>query len=79
MHTVEVHFFDGYSADYTVKVPAMILISGSFGIGFLMAWFFELFNRLKFKAQLRLKQRKIEDLEKELSGLNQTSDVPPGS
>ena len=76
MHTVEVHFFDGYSADYTVKVPAMILISGSFGIGFLMAWFFELFTRLKFKTQLRMKQRKIERLEKELLSLNQSSDVP---
>ena len=72
MHTVEVHFFDGYSADYTVKVPTMILISGSFALGFLIAWFFELFTRLKFKTQLHMKQRKIEGLEKELLTIRDT-------
>ena len=76
MHTVEVHFFDGYSADYTVKVPIMILISGSFALGFLIAWFFELFARLKFKTQLRMRQRKIEGLEKELLSLRQSPEMP---
>ena len=76
MHTVEVHFFDGYSANYTVKVPTMVLVSGSFGLGFLIAWFFELFARLKFKTQLHIKQRKIEGLEKELLSLSQSPEAP---
>jgi hypothetical protein len=41
-----------------------------------MAWFFELFTRLKFKKQLRLKNRQIENLEKEILSLNHVSIVP---
>ena len=76
MHTVEVYFFDSSSRDRSIKIPAMVLISGSFGFGFLMAWFFELFTRLKFKKQLRLKQKQIESLEKELLNLNNISIAP---
>lgn len=75
MHTVEVHFFDGSSSDRTIKVPAMVLVSCAFGIGFLLAWFFELFAQLKLKGEIREKKKNIEMLEKELSRLNQSSDV----
>ena len=75
MHTVEVYFFDGSSADHTIKAPTMVLISCAFGLGFLIAWFFELFAQFKLKAQLGEKQKNIEKLEKELSRLNQSSDV----
>ena len=75
MHTVEVYFFDGSSANHTIKVPTMVLISGAFGLGFLIAWFFELFAQFKLKAQLREKQKNIEKLEKELSRLNQSFDA----
>ena len=75
MHTVEVYFYGGSSIDQTIKVPTMVLISCAFGLGFLIAWFFELFAQLKLKAQLREKQKNIEKLEKELSRLNQSSDV----
>ena len=75
MHTVEVHFFDGSSADRTIKVPAMVLVSCVFGFGFLLAWFFELFAQFKLKADLREKKKMIGKLEKELSRLNSSSDV----
>ena len=75
MHTVEVHFFDSSSADSTIKVPTVVLVSCAFGLGFLIAWFFELFAQFKLKAQLREKQKNIEKLEKELSRLNQSFDV----
>ena len=75
MHTVEVHFFDGSSTDPTIKVPTMVLVSCAFGFGFLLAWFFELFAQFKLKGELRRKQKNIERLEKELSRLNQSSDV----
>ena len=75
MHTVEVHFFDGSSADRTIKVPTMVLVSCAFGFGFLLAWFFELFAQFKLKGQLREKQKNIERLEKELSRLNPSSDM----
>jgi len=75
MHTVEVYFFDGSSDNHTIKVPTMVLISCSFGLGFLIAWFFELFSQFKLKTQLREKQKNIEKLEKELSILNQSSDA----
>ena len=76
MHTVEIHFLDGYSAD-TIKVPAMVLISGSFGFGFFMVWCFELLNRFKLKTQLRIKERKIKLLEDELVKLKQPSEQKP--
>ena len=75
MHTVEVHFFDGSSADRTIKVPTMVLISCAFGFGFLLAWFFELFAQFKLKGELREKQKNIERLEKELLRLNQSSNA----
>jgi len=74
MHTVEIHFFDGYSAD-TIKVPAMVLISGSFGLGFIIVWFFELLSRLKLKAQLHMRDRKIKLLEGELTQLKQSHEL----
>ena len=77
-HTVEIHFFDGYSAD-TIKVPVMVLISGSFGLGFLVVWLFELFIRLKLKTQLHMKERKIKILEVELANLKQSRDLTPQS
>ena len=75
MHTVEVHFFGGSSADRTIKVPTMVLVSCAFGFGFLLAWFFELFAQFKLKGQLREKQKNIERLEKELSRLTPSSDM----
>ena len=74
MHTVEVHFFDSYSAD-NIKVPVMVLISGSFGLGFLIIWLFELFTRLKLKTQLHIKERKIKLLETELADLKQSREL----
>ena len=74
MHTVEVHFFDGSSTE-TVRLPAMVLISGSFGLGFFIVWFFELFSRLKLKTQLHMKDRKIKTLEEDLSKLNEPHEV----
>ena len=78
MHTVEVYFFAGYSAD-TIKVPVMVLISGSFGLGLLVVWLFELFIRLKLKTQLHMKERKIKILEGELENLKQTHELTPQS
>jgi uncharacterized integral membrane protein len=73
MHSVEVYYFGSSSADQTFKVPTMVLISCAFGLGFLIAWFFELFAQFKLKAQVREKQKSIEKLEKEISRLNQLS------
>jgi len=75
MHTVEVYFFDGLSTVSSIKVPTMILVSCAFGIGFLIAWFFELFTQFKLKSQLREKEKRIERLEQELFKLNQSSSV----
>ena len=74
MHTVEIHFMESESAD-TIKVPAMVLISGSFALGFLIVWFFELFTRIKLKTQLRMKERKIKLLQAELLNLKQSPEL----
>ena len=76
MHTVEIFFFDGHSTD-TIKVPVMLLIAGSFGVGFLIVWFFELFTRLKLKTQLHMRERKIKMLESELVNLKQSGELTP--
>ena len=75
MHTVEVYFFNSSSSDNTIKVPTMILISGSFGLGFLIVWFFELFTRFKLKAKLRMQERRIKLLEKEILNQKKTSEL----
>jgi uncharacterized integral membrane protein len=55
MHTVEVHFFGGYFADYTVKVPTIILILVSFALGLIIAWVLNLslVNNSKNQAMIR--------------------------
>ena len=75
MHTVEVYFFDGLSTVSSIKIPTMILVSCAFGVGFFIAWFFEIFTQFKLKSQLRDKEKRIESLEQELLKLNQSSDV----
>ena len=75
MHTVEIHFIDGYYFADSIKVPVIILIAGSFSLGFLFVWFFEIFSRLKLKTQLHMKSRKIKILEEELSKLNKSHEV----
>ncbi|KMP11074.1 hypothetical protein UR09_04415 [Candidatus Nitromaritima sp. SCGC AAA799-A02] len=77
MHTVQVHFFDWTFADYTIQVPTMMVVLGAFGLGFIIAWFFELFTRLKFKAEVRMKDRKIDSLEEELQRLKPPPDLAP--
>ena len=76
MHTVEVYFFDGYFSD-SIKIPVVVLISGSFGLGFFIVWFFELFVRIKLKTQLHLKDRKIKLLEDQLARQRELSDGTP--
>ena len=75
MHTVEIRFIDGYYFVDSIKVPVIILIAGSFGLGFLFVWFFEIFSRLKLKTQIHMKDRKIRILEDELSKLNESREV----
>jgi hypothetical protein len=48
----------------------MVVVVGSFGFGFLVACFFELFPRLKLKATMRRQDRKIESLEEEIQRLS---------
>jgi uncharacterized integral membrane protein len=69
MHPVEVHFYNRTFDDDFIRVPAMVVVLGAFGLGFLIAWFFELYTRLKFKTQLRMREREIESLEEELQHL----------
>ena len=76
MHTVEIFFFDGHST-VTIKVPVMLLIAGSFGLGFLIVWFFESLTRLKLKTKLHIKERKIKLLEGELANLKQSRELTP--
>lgn len=77
MHTVELHFFDGSFSERSVQVPTMMVVLGSFGMGFLFAWFFELFTRLKYKTQLRMREREIESLEEELQHLKPPPELIP--
>ena len=75
MHTVEIRFIDGYYFSDSIKIPVIILIAVSFGLGFLVVWFFEIFSRLKLKTQLHIKNRKIKTLEEDLSKLNEPREV----
>ena len=79
MHTVEIHFIDGYYFADSIKIPVIILIAVSFGLGFLVVWFFEIFSRLKLKTQLHMKERKIKILEGELENLKQSHELTPQS
>ena len=69
MDMVEVSFYDFELNSHDVKVPLLIVVLCSLGLGFLLAWVDGLVARMRLRAVIRKDERTIETLESDLNKL----------
>jgi len=69
MDLVEVSFYDFSLNSVNIKVPLLIVMLGSLGLGFLLAWVEGVFAKMKLKATIRRQEKTIEHLNGELKQL----------
>ncbi|MGP0564730.1 LapA family protein [Nitrospina sp. 32_T5] len=70
---VEVSFYDFGLNSVNVKVPLLIVILASLGLGFLLAWVESVFSKMKLKATIHSKQKTIDSLNREIAELKSKS------
>ena len=66
MDMVEVSFYDFELNSHDIKMPLLIVVLGSLGFGFLIAWIDGFVGRMRLKAVIRRHERTIETLEADL-------------
>lgn len=66
---VEVSFYDFGLNSVNMKVPLLIVILASLGLGFLLAWVEGFFARMRLQAIIRRKQKTIESLNGEIEAM----------
>lgn len=69
MDLVEVSFYDFGLNSVNITVPLLIVMLGSLGLGFLLAWVEGVFAKMKLKATIRRQEKTIENLNSELKQL----------
>jgi uncharacterized integral membrane protein len=69
MDLVEVSFYDFSLNSVNIKVPLLLVMLGSLGLGFLLAWLDGLFSKMKLKATIRRQEKTIEALNGEVQQL----------
>lgn len=69
MDLVEVSFYDFGLNSVNIKVPLLLVMLGSLGLGFLLAWVEGFFAKMKLKAIIRKNEKTIEALNNELKQL----------
>ena len=66
MDMVEVSFYDFELNSHDIKVPLLIVVLCSLGLGFSLAWIDGLVARMKLRAVIRKRERALENLEIDL-------------
>ncbi|TDJ52364.1 MAG: LapA family protein [Nitrospina sp.] len=66
MDMVEVSFYDFELNSHDIKVPLLIVVLCSLGLGFSLAWIDGLVARMKLRAVIRKHERALENLEIDL-------------
>ena len=69
MDMVEVSFYDFELNSHDIKVPLLIVVLCSLGLGFLLAWIDGLVARMRLRAVIRKHERTIENFEIDLEKL----------
>jgi len=66
MDMVEVSFYDFELNSHDVKVPLLIVVLCSLGLGFSLAWIDGLVARMRLRGVIRKHERTIENIESDL-------------
>ena len=69
MDMVEVSFYDFELNSHDIKVPLLIVVLCSLGLGFLLAWVDGLVARMRLRGIIRKHERTIENFEIDLEKL----------
>ncbi len=69
MDMVEVSFYDFELNSHDIKVPLLIVVLFSLGLGFLLAWIDGLVARMRLRSVIRKHERTIENFEIDLEKL----------
>ena len=76
MGSVELNFYDLELQIHSIELPLMVVLVLPLVLGFLIAWFMGLFDRLKLKSTIRQQNRSISSMEEELENLKNTPQMP---
>jgi hypothetical protein len=74
MGSVEFNYYDLQLQLHLIKLPLMVVLVFSLVLGFLIAWFMDLFDRFKLKSIIRQQNRSISSMKEELENLK---NAPP--
>jgi uncharacterized integral membrane protein len=69
MGSVELNYYGLQLQLHTIELPLMMVILIPLVLGFLIAWFMDLFDRFKLKSTIRQQNRSISYMEEELKNL----------
>ena len=76
MGSVELSFYDLELQIHSIELPLMVVLVIPLVLGFLIAWFMGLFDRLKLKSTIRQQNRSISSMEEELENLKNNPQTP---
>lgn len=71
MDTVELSYYDFSLNSHELKLPLLIVILGSVGLGFLAAWISGFIERLKLKSKIRSIEKANRGLADDLKSLKE--------
>ena len=76
MGSVELNFYDLELQIHSIELPLMVVLVIPLVLGFLIAWFMGLFDRLKLKSTIRQQYQSISSMEEELENLKNNPQIP---
>ena len=76
MGSVELNFYDLELQIHSIELPLMVVLVIPLVLGFLIAWFMGLFDRLKLKSTIRQQYQSISSMEEELENFKNTPKIP---
>ncbi len=71
--SVEVRYYDLQLHEQSISITITLLVLGSFGAGFIFAFLFSVFGKMRLKSQVRRKNREVVSLQKDIDRLKPSS------
>jgi uncharacterized integral membrane protein len=75
MGSVEFNYYDLQLQLHSIELPLMVVLVITLVLGFLIAWFVDLFDRFKLKSIIRQQSRSISSIEEELENFKNTPKI----
>ena len=73
---MEFNYYDLQLQLHLIELPLMVVLVIPLVLGFLTAWFMDLFDRFKLKSIIRQQNRSISSMEEKLENLKNNPQTP---